>query len=72
MNMRERIWRSIQQQNLDNGGAPIPNIEAGKIADAVLDALLEPTEGMVKAAGDFADIPEWIFTTMIAAATEGK
>lgn len=79
MNMRERIWRSIQQQNLDNGGVPIQNTDADRIADAVLDALMAPTEAMLEA----RDIPGWddivtqglgaeIFTAMVRSAKEGK
>jgi hypothetical protein len=52
-----------------------------KIADAVLDALMEPTEGMVKAGVDADEQLEWaasdaavpeVFKAMIKAAQEGK
>jgi hypothetical protein len=88
MSMREKIWRTIQQQNLDNGGAAIQNHEAMMIADAVLDALMEPTEGMMTSAA-YSDIStsygdedsfEYvsdedaaaIFAKMVRAAKEGK
>ena len=44
------------------------------VADAVLDALMEPTEGMLDAAGGAGapSLKRAVFTAMVTAAKEGK
>jgi len=62
--MREKIAVAIS-------GAPFPSKASLRKADAVLDALMEPTEEMVSAVTDEGDC-FLSFQQMIQAAREGK
>lgn len=77
MNMREKIARAICKASGDDWDREGPEglMQAyGQAADAVLDALMEPTEGMVKAGRAAIPYPDTIeapFTAMIQAARDG-
>lgn len=64
--MREKIARAIA----DEVGRR-KNVSVEQLADAALNALSEPTEGMARASGDGISTSERIFVAMIQAAKDG-
>lgn len=75
--MREKIAHRIQTKLIELEPWELTDSEAGEIADAVLDALMEPTEGMIGAFHRMCDdngacLVKPGFQAMIRAAKEGK
>lgn len=89
ISMKEKIARAAYAAQWE-GPYPESGVENGlalQVADAVLDALIEPTEGMTKSAPwpfnrdehwphhitpSFGYTPERVFRAMIQAARDGK
>lgn len=80
MNMREKIAVALFKvdypkddwERLDAGRGSYNQDRYRAKADAVLDALLEPTEGMCQSTGDGANTSRRLFRDMIRAAMRGK
>lgn len=75
MNMREKIARAAHDAQWEEPfpkEGTIAHAITMQVADAVLDALLEPTEEMCLSTGDGPNTSRRLFTSMIHAAKEGE